>query len=164
MRPGNLFKTVPRRKRKFKRDIIPDPKYDSTLVARFINQVMRRGKKSVAQRVVYAAFDLIAEKTKKDPTEIFEVALKNVSPVMEVKSKRIGGANYQIPIEVRVGRKTTLAMRWIITAARTQRGKAMREKLADELIAAAQKQGVAIKKRNDIQRMAEANRAFAHFA
>ncbi len=153
-----------RRQRKFKREIAPDPKYDSTLVAKFINQVMRRGKKSTAQRIVYAAFEIISQKTKKDPTEIFDLAMKNVAPVMEVKSKRIGGANYQIPVEVRLSRKTTLAFRWILNAARAQKGMAMSEKIAAELIAAAKKEGAAMKKREEVQRMAEANRAFAHFA
>lgn len=141
-----------------------DPKYNSTVVAKFINQVMRRGKKSVAQKVVYEAFEIIQEKTKKEPTEIFDQALKNVAPVLEVKSKRIGGANYQIPIEVRTPRKMTLAMRWIIGTARLARGKPMALKLASELIAASRKEGAAMKKRENIQRMAEANRAFAHFA
>lgn len=153
-----------RRKRKFKREVIPDPKYNSTVVAKFINQVMRRGKKSVAQKVVYHAFEIIQEKTKREPTEIFDQALKNVAPVLEVKSKRIGGANYQIPIEVRTSRKMTLAMRWIIEAAHSVGGKPMPEKLAFELIAASRKEGAAMKKRENIQRMAEANRAFAHFA
>lgn len=153
-----------RRKRKFKREIKSDPRYQSTVVAKFINQVMRRGKKAVAQKIVYSAFDIIEKKIKKEPTQIFDTALKNVAPILEVKSKRIGGANYQIPIEVRTPRKMTLAMRWIIGAARQARGKPMAEKLASELIAASRREGVAMKKRENIQRMAEANRAFAHFA
>jgi len=153
-----------RRKRKFKREITADPKYNSTVIAKFINQVMRKGKKSTAEKVVYQAFDIIEKRTKQEPTQIFDEALKNVSPVLEVKSKRIGGANYQIPIEVRTQRKATLAMRWIIGTARTGRGKPMSEKLATELIAASKKEGEAMKKRENIQRMAEANRAFAHFA
>ncbi len=155
---------MPRRKRKFKREITADSKYNSTVVAKFINQVMRKGKKSTAEKVVYQAFDLIKKRTKKEPTEIFDEALKNVAPVLEVKSKRIGGANYQIPIEVRTPRKTTLAMRWIIEVARFQKGKPMSEQLALELIAASKGEGEAMKKRENIQRMAEANRAFAHFA
>jgi len=155
---------MPRRKRKFKREITADSRYNSTAVAKFINQVMRKGKKSTAEKVVYQAFDLIKKKTKKESTEIFDEALKNVAPVLEVKSKRIGGANYQIPIEVRTPRKTTLAMRWIIEVARFQKGRSMSEKLAVELIAASKGEGEAMKKRENIQRMAEANRAFAHFA
>lgn len=143
---------------------MPDAKYGSTIVAKFINQIMYGGKKSTAQRVVYGAFDLIAEKTGKDALEVFDQALKNISPNVEVKSKRIGGANYQIPIEVRMPRKVTLAIRWILEAARSRKGKPMMEKLAEELMAGAEKQGEAIKKRDNVHRMAEANRAFAHFA
>lgn len=155
---------MPRRKRKFNREIKPDPKYGSTMVARFINQVMRCGKKSLAQRIVYEAFDLIQKRTKKDPSVVFDEALKNVAPILEVKSKRIGGANYQIPIEVRASRRMTLAMRWIVGAARSKKGQTMPERLAQELLAASKKEGDAMKKRSDIERMAEANRAFAHFA
>lgn len=147
-----------------KRSIHPDPKFARADIAKFVNYVMGRGKKSTAQKVVYNAFDIIAEKTKKDPLEIFDEALKNVSPMLEVKSKRVGGANYQIPMQVRAERRTQLAYRWILTAARGVKGKPMAEKLANELIAAAEGTGEAVKKKQDVQRMAEANRAFAHFA
>ena len=147
-----------------KRDIAPDPRYNSTVIAKFINYLMSEGKKSVAQNVMYSAFDIISEKTKKDPTEIFNAALKNVSPSLEVRSRRIGGANYQIPIEVRGGRHNALAFRWIITAARAKKGKPMAQRLASELMEAANGEGAAMKKREDVHRMAESNRAFAHFA
>ncbi len=147
-----------------RRSILPDPKYTSVSIGKFINYVMRRGKKSTAQTVVYRAFDLIEEKTKKPPMEVFEEALKNVSPLLEVKSRRVGGANYQIPLQVRAERRQQLAFRWIIGAARSKKGKPMAERLAGELMAAAENQGDAIKKKQDVQRMAEANRAFAHFA
>ena len=152
-----------RRKHKIKRQIIPDPKYQNTLVAKFINHLMRGGKKSVAQRVLYDAFEILT-KQKKEPLEIFDQAIKNVSPFLEVKSRRIGGANYQVPREVRGERRTTLAMRWIIAASRNKKGKPMAEKLAQEMVEASQNTGVAIKKKTDTHRMAEANRAFAHFA
>lgn len=152
-----------RGKGEYKRKTSPDPKFFSGTLAKFINQVMRCGKKSTAQRVVYGSFEIIKEKTKKDPLEIFDTALKNIMPVVEVKSRRIGGANYQIPVEVRGDRRLALAMRWLIGAAREKKGKPMAVKLADEVIAASQKQGAAIAKREDMHRMAEANRAFAHF-
>ncbi len=147
-----------------KRIIQPDPVYDKTIVAKFINQVMRKGKKTIARKIVYKAFDIIKEKTKKEPLEVFEQALQNAGPFVEVKSKRIGGATYQVPREVRGDRKITLAMRWILQGARGRKGKPMRERLAQELMDAASNQGWAVKKKQDTQRMAEANRAFAHFA
>lgn len=147
-----------------KRRISPDPKHSSEVIAKFINLVMKGGKKGVAQSVVYDALDIIAEKTKGDPVTVFDKAIQNVTPVLEVKSRRIGGANYQVPIEVKGGRKHGLAMRWIIEAARKRKGKPMREKLAMELMDAANMEGEAMKKREDVHRMAEANRAFAHFA
>ena len=147
-----------------KRPIKADPKYTRADVAKFVNYIMYGGKKSTAQRVVYGAFDIIAEKTKKDPVEVFDEAIKNVSPMLEVKSKRVGGANYQIPMQVRAERRIQLAYRWILAAARAGKGKPMSEKLAAELIAAAEGTGDAVKKKQDVQRMAEANRAFAHFA
>lgn len=153
-----------RGKQATKRKIKPDPKFDNLVVAKFINLIMQKGKKTIAQKIIYNAFDIIKEKTKKDPISIFDLAIKNVSPVLEVKSRRIGGANYQIPVEVRGDRRMTLAMRWIINAARTRKGKPMREKIAQELTDASQRQGEAIKKKEDVHRMAEANRAFAHFA
>jgi len=153
-----------RRKRKTKREILPDPVYSNVMVAKLINQVMRKGKKSIARKIVYRAFDMIKEKTKKDPLEVFEQALQNASPLLEVKPKRVGGATYQVPREVRGERKITLAMRWIITAAKSKKGRPMREKLAEELMSAAKNEGSAIKKKEDTHRMAEANRAFAHFS
>jgi small subunit ribosomal protein S7 len=133
------------------------------VLAKFINCLMVAGKKSVAQKVVYGAFDILA-KQKKDPMQIFDEAIKNISPMVEVKSKRIGGANYQVPREVRGERKLTLATRWLIDAARSKKGKPMSEKLAEELLAASKNEGTAIKKKIDMHRMAEANKAFAHFA
>jgi len=153
-----------RKKKKEKRIIPPDSAYNNVTVAKFINQVMKRGKKTIARKIIYRAFDIIKEKTKKEPLEIFETALKNASPLLEVKPKRIGGATYQVPMEVKGERRLTLAMRWIIQAAKSRKGKLMREKLAEELIDAANNTGVAIKKKEDTHRMAEANRAFAHFA
>ena len=153
-----------RRKRKTKREILPDPVYSNVMVAKLINQVMRKGKKSIARKIVYRAFDMIKEKTKKDPLEVFEQALQNASPLLEVKPKRVGGATYQVPREVRGERKITLAMRWIIVAAKSKKGRPMREKLAEELMSAAKNEGSAIKKKEDTHRMAEANRAFAHFS
>ncbi|MBI4425966.1 MAG: 30S ribosomal protein S7 [Candidatus Kerfeldbacteria bacterium] len=153
-----------RGKRAPQREIAPDPRYNSTLIAKFINHVMERGKKSVAQKIVYGAFVLVKEKSKQDPLGVFDTAMKNVAPILEVKSKRVGGANYQIPIEVRGDRRIALAMRWIIDAAKNKKGRAMPDKLAQELLEASQNQGDAVKKRADVHRMAEANRAFAHFA
>jgi len=152
------------RKKKIKKIIQPDPLYNDLTVAKFINQVMRRGKKTIARKIVYGAFSIIKEKTKKEPLEVFEQALRNASPLLEVKPKRIGGATYQVPREVKKERRLTLAMRWIIRATKARRGKPTREKLAEELIEASGNRGAAIKKREDIHRMAEANRAFAHFA
>ena len=153
-----------RGKRAPKRKILPDPKYKSTHIAKFINYIMERGKKTVAQNIVYRALDLLREKTKQDPLEIFDQAIKNVSPVLEVKSRRVGGANYQIPIPVRGERKMALAYHWVINAAGNKKGKPMAEKLANELFDAYNNQGDAVKKKQDVHRMAEANRAFAHFA
>lgn len=150
--------------KKLKKEIIPDSVYNNSNVAKFINQVMRKGKKSVAQKIVYGSFDIIKEKTKKEPLEIFETALNNVKPLLEVKSKRIGGATYQVPKPVPEERSATLAMRWIIESAKSKKGKPMKEKLAEELILASKGEGGAIKKKENTHRMAEANRAFAHFA
>lgn len=151
-------KKAPRRK------VASDPKYTSPNVAKLINYVMSDGKKSVAQRVVYGAFALMEDKMKKPGADVFEEALKNVYPTLEVKSKRVGGANYQVPLQVRAERRLQLALRWIVNAARSRKGKPMAQKLAFELMEAAQNQGDAVKKKMDVQRMAEANRAFAHFA
>ncbi len=147
-----------------RRALTLDSKFNSTLIEKFINHVMQRGKKSVAQKIVYGAFAIIQEKSKQDPLTVFDAAMKNVAPILEVKSRRIGGANYQIPIEVRSDRRIALAMRWIIDAAANKKGKPMPEKLAQELLEASMNQGDAVKKRADVHRMAEANRAFAHFA
>lgn len=147
-----------------KRDLAPDPKFGNLQIAKFINYVMLDGKKSTAQRVVYDAFDRIAAKTEKDPVEVFESAIKNVGPALEVRSRRVGGANYQIPVPVRGERRITLAYRWILGVARSKGGRPMAERIADELMAAANNEGDAIKKKEDVQKMAEANRAFAHFA
>lgn len=150
--------------KKTKRAISPEPLYNNVTVAKFINQIMRRGKKIIAKKIVYGSFDIIKEKTQKEPLEVFESALKNASPFLEVRPKRIGGATYQVPVEVKGERRLTLAMRWIIGTAKSKKGKPMKEKLAEELISAANNTGSAIKKKEDTHRMAEANRAFAHFA
>ena len=147
-----------------KRAISSDPRYGSQNLSKFINCTMHDGKKSVAQRVVYQALETVSEKLKTDPLEIFESAIRNVSPAMEVKSRRVGGANYQIPIPVRGERRLALAIRWLLGAARTRKGRSMGERLAAEFIDAAKNEGAAVKKRMDVQRMADANRAFAHFA
>ena len=147
-----------------KRPIMPDPKFNNPMVGKFINYVMYDGKKTIAQKIVYDAFEIMAERTKLDPLELFDTALKNVTPLIEVRGRRVGGANYQVPIPVRGERKFALAFRWILAGARTRKGKPMYEKLADELMAATNKEGSAMKKKNDVHRMAEANRAFAHFA
>jgi small subunit ribosomal protein S7 len=155
---------MPRRKRNFKKNILPDPKFDNVLVGKFINSLMVEGKKTTAEKIVYDSFDLIHEKSKKGGLNTFEQAIKNVAPLVEVKSRRIGGANYQVPVPVSGERRTTLAIRWIRQAVRTRKGKGTAEKLADELIEASKKSGAAMKKREDVHRMAEANKAFAHFA
>jgi len=155
---------MPRRKKQYKKHILPDPKFSNILVAKFINHVMQRGKKTVAQKIVYGALDRISDKTKQNPLDILDQAVRNVSPILEVKAKRIGGANYQIPVEVRGERKITLALRWIIKAAKERSGKSMAEKLAEEILDATKKQGGAIKKKEDVHKMAEANKAFIHFA
>jgi small subunit ribosomal protein S7 len=147
-----------------KHKIAPDRLYNDVIVSSFINKVMIDGKKSTAQKIVYGAFDIIKEKTKKEPIDIFRLAIENASPLLEVKPKRIGGATYQVPMEVRGERKLALAIRWILDGARSKKGKPMAEKLSDELIGAANNEGNAIKKKNDTHRMAEANKAFAHFA
>lgn len=153
-----------RAKRAPKRSIVPDSKYQSTAIAKFINYIMRRGKKTVAQRVVYDALTLVEQQTKQKPLEVFDLAIRNVSPRVEVRPRRIGGANYQVPIEVRGERRLALAYRWLIGAATSKKGKPMRAKLAEELILASKNEGDAVKKRMDVHRMAESNRAFAHFA
>lgn len=153
-----------RKKRNYKRDHKPDLNYGSVALGRFINMLMRKGKKSVAEKVMYDAFSEIKKQSKEEPLKVFEKALENAMPIVEVASKRVGGANYQVPREVRPDRKFMLAARWIIGAARGKKGKGMAKKLAEEIIAAAKNEGAAIKKKQDIHRMAEANRAFAHFS
>ncbi len=153
-----------RKKRNYTKDIEADIKYDSVAIARFVNYIMKDGKKSVAQKVVYKAFDIASEKLKKTPIEIFDKAIENASPMLEVVSKRVGGANYQVPREVRPERRFFLACKWIIDGARAAKGRPMSDKLADELIAACNNDGNAIKKKQQVHKMAEANRAFAHFA
>ncbi len=153
-----------KRKKKVKMIIFPDPVYNNVTVAKFINKIMQGGKKTIARKIIYKAFDIIKEKTKKEPLEIFDLALKNAGPFLEVKPKRIGGATYQVPREIKGDRKTTLAIRWLIQGAKSRKGKPMREKLAAELIDAANNRGWAVKKKEDTHRIAEANRAFAHFA
>lgn len=153
-----------RRKKKVDRGIGPDRKYDSVLLSKFINNVMKEGKKTVAERVVYDTLKEIEAQTKKPPLEVFETAINNVSPSLEVKSRRIGGASYQVPREVRGDRRATLAFRWILHVARAQKGSPMYRRLSQELIAASKNEGSAIKKKNDTHRVAEANRAFAHFS
>lgn len=146
-----------------KREALPDPVYNSETVGKFINYIMRKGKKTIARKIVYGAFDIMKEKTKKDPLETFNQAIQNASPYLEVRPKRIGGATYQVPMEVRGERQVTLSMRWIIAAAKSKKGRPMKEKLSEELLNASNNTGWAIKKRHDTHRMAEANRAFAHF-
>ena len=154
---------MPRRREVPKRKWLPDPKYRSPLVTRFMNVVMIDGKKSVAEKIVYGAFDSIDQKTKTDPIEIFKKALEEVGPVVEVKSRRVGGATYQVPIEVRPSRRQALAMRWLVDAARKRSEKSMPQRLAGELSDASEGKGSAVKKREDVHKMAEANKAFSHF-
>jgi small subunit ribosomal protein S7 len=146
-----------------KREIIPDPKFHDIVVTKFMNSVMYEGKKSVAETIVYGAFDIIESKTKQSPVEVFKSALENVAPAIEVRSRRVGGATYQVPVEVRNERRQALAIRWIITAARGRNDKTMVDRLSAELMDAANNRGNAVKKREDTHRMAEANRAFAHY-
>jgi small subunit ribosomal protein S7 len=152
-----------RRRQAIKREISADPRYNSETVALFINRIMVKGKKTVAQRIVYDAFNMVAQESKRDAVEIFDQALRNTTPTLEVKSRRVGGATYQVPIEVRTSRRLALAMRWIIQYARARAGRPMRERLAQELLEASRGQGSAVKRREDTHRMAEANRAFAHY-
>ncbi len=154
---------MPRKGEVKKREILPDPKYGDKLVARFVNTIMSRGKKSVAERILYDSLDIIAARTKEDSLGLFKKALDNVRPVVEVRSRRVGGATYQVPVEVRPQRRISLGMRWLIQSARARAEKSMEEKLAGELVDAANNRGGAIKKKEDTHRMAEANRAFAHY-
>ncbi len=154
---------MPRRREIPKREILPDPKYSSVDVAKFVNVLMTRGKKSVAERIIYGALEQIKKKSSKDPIEVFNQAINNVKPLVEVKSRRVGGANYQVPVEVRPVRRMALAMRWIRDAARARGEKSMDARLAGEIAEAAEGRGGAMKKREEVHRMAEANRAFSHY-
>ncbi|MDO9231477.1 MAG: 30S ribosomal protein S7 [bacterium] len=153
-----------RRKRIYQKNTKPDPKYNNILVGKFMVSIMESGKKTIAEKIMYDSFDIIHERTKKGGLNIFEQAIKNVSPLVELKSRRVGGANYQVPVPVAGDRRTTLAIRWLKVAINAKKGKKMAEKLADELIDASNKIGGAMKKREDVHRMADANKAFAHFA
>ncbi|WP_129674967.1 30S ribosomal protein S7 [Candidatus Chloroploca sp. Khr17] len=152
-RRGNIEKRIPP----------PDARYNSVLVQKFINKVMERGKKSVAERIVYDALDIAAERTRKPQLEVFEIALRNASPAIEVKPKRVGGATYQVPVEVKSDRRYALAMRWLLTASRSRSGRPMHERLANEIVDAYNNTGTTIKRKEDVHKMAEANRAFAHY-
>jgi small subunit ribosomal protein S7 len=152
-----------RRHRAEKREIIPDPKFGDLVVTKFMNAIMYDGKKSVAEKIVYDAFDTIEAKAKQSPLTVFQQALSNVAPAIEVRSRRVGGATYQVPVEVRTERRQALAIRWILTAARARNEKTMEERLSGELLDASNNRGNAVKKREDVHRMAEANRAFAHY-
>lgn len=154
---------MPRRREVPKRDILPDPKFGNVDVSKFVNVLMESGKKSVAERIIYGAFDLIQAKSGKDPLEVFATALSNAKPMVEVKSRRVGGANYQVPVEVRPVRRLALSMRWIKEAARKRGEKSMALRLANELMEATEGRGGAMKKRDEVHRMAEANKAFSHF-
>ncbi|ABS26111.1 MULTISPECIES: 30S ribosomal protein S7 [Anaeromyxobacter] len=154
---------MPRRREVEKRKILPDPKFQDRIVAKFVNNLMREGKKSTGERIIYGAFDQVEQKLKDDPLKIFKKALDNVKPVVEVKSRRVGGATYQVPVEVRQDRRTALAMRWLIDYSKARGEKTMQEKLAGEIIDAANNRGNAVKKREDTHKMAEANKAFAHY-
>lgn len=154
---------MPRRRVAAKREILPDPKYKNMTLAKFMNHVMVDGKKSIAERVVYGALDVVSEKLNSDPLETFDKALESIQPMVEVKSRRVGGATYQVPVEVRAERRVALAMRWLVDAARGRGEKSMALRLANEMLDAAEGKGAAVKKREDVHRMAEANRAFSHY-
>lgn len=155
---------MPRRKKIYKKQTKPDPKYGNILVGKFVANIMKNGKRAIAERIIYDTFDIIHEDTKKGGLNVFEQAIKNISPLVELKSRRVGGANYQVPVPVAGERRTTLAIRWIKNACHAKKGKKMAEKLATELIDASNKTGAAMKKKEDVHRMADANKAFAHFA
>ena len=154
---------MPRRREVPKRDILPDPKFGSVDLSKFMNVIMESGKKAVAERIIYGAFEQVEKKSGKDPLEIFIVALNNIKPMVEVKSRRVGGANYQVPVEVRPVRRVALAMRWLKESARKRGEKSMAQRLANELLEAVEGRGGAMKKRDEVHRMAEANKAFSHF-
>jgi len=154
---------MPRRQKITRRQLLPDARYGSELVARFTNKVMERGKKGLAERIVYDAFDLLAERTGRDPLDVFQQALYNATPIIEVKPRRVGGATYQVPVQIEGQRRTSLAIRWLLQSARSRSGKTMSEKLAAELLDAFNNTGTTIKRREDTHRMAEANKAFSHY-
>ncbi|MDP2719294.1 MAG: 30S ribosomal protein S7 [Dehalococcoidia bacterium] len=154
---------MPRRARVFKKRVIPDPKFNNLVVSKFINAMMSKGKKSTARALVYDSFEIIEKQTKKDPIEVFELAIKNTTPLLQVKPRRVGGATYQVPVEVLPDRGLFLAVKWLLAVARSRKGKPMAVKLAGEIMDASQGQGATIKKREDTHKMAEANRAFAHY-
>jgi small subunit ribosomal protein S7 len=154
---------MPRKREIIHREILPDPKYHSPLVAKFVNSLMRKGKKSTAESILYRSLDLIKKKTEEEPIKVFEKAIDNVRPVIEVKSRRVGGSTYQVPVEVRSNRRLSLSMRWVINYAKARSEKTMEAKLAGELLDAANNRGAAIKKKEDTHKMAEANKAFAHY-
>lgn len=154
---------MPRRGRVIRRDVEPDPKYNSVMISQFVNKLMERGKKSVALRIIYDSLGLIEERQKRPGMQVFEQAIKNATPILEVKPRRVGGSTYQVPMEIRADRRLSLAMRWLIQSARTRGGKSMAEKLAAELMDAAAGTGNTIKKKEDTHKMAEANKAFAHY-
>jgi small subunit ribosomal protein S7 len=154
---------MPRRARIVRRVIVPDPKFGSRSLAKFINRVMMRGKKSTAERIMYGALDIVENNAKRNPIEVFDLALRNATPTLEVKPRRVGGATYQVPVEIKGERRTALAMRWLIGSARARAGKSMSEKMAAELLDASKGVGATIKRREDTHRMADANKAFAHY-
>ncbi|MCP4465944.1 30S ribosomal protein S7 [Candidatus Marimicrobium litorale] len=154
---------MPRRRVVAKREVLPDPKYGNVTLAKFMNHVMVSGKKSVAETIVYGALDIVHDKLNKDPLEAFDEALENIAPMVEVKARRVGGATYQVPVEVRPARRIALSMRWLVEYARNRGEKSMRQRLAGEIIDASQGKGNAVKKREDVHRMAEANKAFSHY-
>ncbi len=154
---------MPRRRVVAKREILPDPKYGNITLAKFMNHVMVSGKKSVAEKIVYGALEIVKEKLNRDPLEVFNEALDNIAPMVEVKSRRVGGATYQVPVEVRPSRRNALAMRWLVDYSRGRGEKSMPQRLAGELIDASQSKGSAVKKREDVHRMADANKAFSHY-
>jgi small subunit ribosomal protein S7 len=154
---------MPRRARVERREVTPDPRYGSKLVARFINKVMKNGKKSLAERIVYDAFEIVERQARRNPLDVFEAAVRNATPLLEVKPRRVGGATYQVPVEIKGDRRQSLAMRWLVNFARARSGKTMAEKLAAELLDAYHNTGATIRRREEMHRMAEANRAFAHY-
>ncbi|MEY3017107.1 MAG: hypothetical protein RL336_242 [Pseudomonadota bacterium] len=154
---------MPRRRVVAKREVLPDPKFGNVTLAKFMNHVMISGKKSVAETIVYGALDIVAQKSDKDPLEVFDEALEAIAPLVEVKSRRVGGATYQVPVEVRPARRTALSMRWLVEYSRKRGEKSMRQRLAGEILDAAAGKGAAVKKREDVHRMAEANKAFSHY-